>query len=224
MSEPTNLGEAVSRAVAEKLSAAFVEKEVETRIGKLVVEAVDTALRSYSETGKLIREAVEAALRVDRLDLPSYGSIVSGMLKEQIEARVSELVAGRLAADMEELLSLAPKEVKLSEIAKQMIEQGDHGVEYGEAITVIVDRERRYGSIWVYLDETTALSDADKHRCRHRFLVREDGTIAAATVEGRNSKQIGVSYGIDQKLRSYVACGTKIILDEDNVSIGIGDY
>jgi len=37
-------------------------------------------------------------------------------------ARLSEVIAGRLAADMDELLRLAPKEVKLSEIAAWMRE------------------------------------------------------------------------------------------------------
>src|SRR4051812_21254874 len=112
-----NLGDAISRAVAAKLSTDFIEKEVNTRVDKLVADAVASALSSYSETGKLITEAVKDALKVDRLDLPSYGATVSAMLKEQIQAKVSGMVAGQLAAGMDELLRLAPVEVKLSAIA-----------------------------------------------------------------------------------------------------------
>jgi hypothetical protein len=221
-----NLGELITRTVAQKLDSAFVEKEVERKVAALVSDAVDQALRSYSETGKLIREKVEEALRVQRIDLPTYGSIVAGILKTQIEATVSELVSGRLAQDMEELLRLAPKEVKLSDIAKAMLDQGDHGVEYGDAITVIVG-DNSYGSTWVYLDETEHRPERDKYQCRHSLLVRADGTVATATVSGRkigDAKHIGLSYGIDQMLRAYVACGTKVILDEDFVTIGVGDY
>lgn len=120
MTELTNL---ISSAVAAKMTPDFIEKEVNSRVDKLIVESVDRALRGYSDTAKLIEKAVQDALRVDHLDLPSYGAIVTQMLKTQIEARVAPLIAGRLAADMDELLGLAPKEVKLSEIADQMREQ-----------------------------------------------------------------------------------------------------
>lgn len=221
-----NLGELISQKVAAQLDAAFVEKEVETRVSKLVVEAVSNALRSYGETGKLIEKAVEDALRVSHIDLPSYGHVVTQILQVQIESRVAELVAGRLSQDMEALLSLAPKEIKLSQIAKDMVDEGSHGVEYGEAITVIVERTE-YRSVWVYLDEQEHHEDRDKYKCRHSMLLSEDGTISSATVDKRplrDTSHIGRSYGLDQKLRAYVACGTKIILDEDAVVVTVGDY
>lgn len=221
-----NLGEAVSRAVAERLDAAFVEKEVETRVGKLVVEAVDKALRSYSDTGKLIDEAVGNALRVNSLDLPSYGHIVSKMLKTQIEARVSDLVAGHLAQNMEELLNLAPKEVRLSKIADEMREAHTEG--YGPVITCFVERSDRVGSFsWVYLDEEEHREERDKYQCRHRLLVGEDGVIAGGWIDNNNLKAgnwIGRAYGLAQKLRAYIACGTKLILDDDAVVVSVGDY
>lgn len=221
-----NLGETISQMVAKKLDAAFVETVVETRISKLVAEAVDSALRSYSDTGKLIEKAVTEALRVDRVDLSAYGHVVASMLKAQIEAKVSDLVAGRLAADMDELLGLAPKEVKLSKIAEEMLERHKDDGKYGEAITVIVERTE-YKSVWVYLDETEVHSDREKYKCDHRLLIGEDGIISHATIGGQDLKKaqtIGRAYGLDQKLRAYVACGTKIIIDEDFVVTGVGDY
>ena len=221
-----NLGDAISRAVAAKLDSEFVEKVVHERVSKLVTEAVDQALRNYSDTGKLIEKAVADALRVDRLDLPSYGHVVSAILKEQIDARVAELVAGRLAQDMQELLNLAPKEVKLSEIAKSMCDKHE-GESYGPVITVLVERTD-YGAAWVYLDEDTHHEGHDaKRRCDHQLLVSSDGLISSATIHNRNIKdttQFGRAYGLAQKLRAYVACGTKIILDEDNVVTSVGDY
>lgn len=220
------LGELISATVAKQLDAAFVEKEVETRVSKLVVEAVDRALRGYSDTAKLIEKAVEDALRVDKIDLPSYGVTVAAILKEQIQAKVATLVSGTLARDMDELLSLAPAEVKLSQIAEEMLQKHKDDGAYGEVITVIVDTNE-YGSTWVYLDEDEVLSTSEKYRCAHRLLVNKDGSISAATIGGKDTKKtqhIGRSYGLDQKLRAYVACGTKLILDEDFVSIGVGDY
>ena len=218
----TNL---ISTAVTAKMTPDFIEKEVNSRVDKLIVESIDRALRSYSDTGKLIEKAVEDALRVNDLDLPSYGALVTQMLKTQIEARVAPLIAGRLAADMDELLRLAPKEVKLSEIADEMRQQHE-GEGYGPVITVIVEHND-YGSAWLYLDEETHHDGHHaQYNCKHSILVSKDGTIASARTRDHDVGKgwIGRAHGLEQKLRAYVACGTKIILDEDDVVTSVGDY
>ena len=219
-----DLGSLVSRAVAERMTPEFVEQEVIARVDKLVVQSIERALASYSDTGKQIENAVQEALKVDKLDLPRYGSTVCAILKAQIEANVSAVVSGQLAKDMDELLSLAAKEVRLSELADLMRERHDDG--YGEVITVIV-ADNRYGSTWVYLDEDNHYSERDKYQCACSILVSEDGTIASARLSGKDihSQQvIGRSYGLEQRIRSMVACGSKLILDEDAVVTSIGDY
>lgn len=221
MTDFTNL---ISKAVTAKMTPAFIEKEVDSRVEKLIIESVDRALRAYSDTGQLLQKAVEDALRVDRLDLPSYGEIVTKMLKAQIEARVSELVAGRLAEDMEEILKLAPKEIRLSQIADIMRDGHDEG--YGPVITVLVD-QNEYGSTWLYLDESDVYKLSDKYKCRHRLLVSKDGKIASARTDGKeraDTKQIGRAFGFDQMIRAWVACGTVITIDEDEVVTSVGDY
>lgn len=213
----------IANAVARKLTPEFIEQEIDTRVSKLVVEAVDKALRSWSDTGKLIETAIENSLRVDRLDLPSYGSTVTAILKAQIEARVSELVAGRLAQDMDDLLKLAPKSVKLSEIAAEMIRDRDG---YGEVITVIVEHTE-YGWGRVYLDENEVHEERDKHRAAVSLLVGKDGKIASATLNDRDintTKVLGNRYGLAQKVRAYYAAGTVIEIDEHSVVTSIGDY
>lgn len=220
MTEMSNL---IADAVARKLTPEFIEQEIDTRVSKLVVEAVDKALRSWSDTGKLIETAIENSLRVDRLDLPSYGSTVTAILKAQIEARMSELVAGRLAQDMDDLLKLAPKSVKLSEIAAEMIRDRDG---YGEVITVIVEHSE-YGWVRVYLDENDAHEERDKHRAAVRLLIGKDGKIASATLDDRDintTKVLGNRYGLAQKVRAYYAAGTVIEIDEHSVVTSIGDY
>lgn len=215
----------INAAVAQTMQPDFIEKEVHTRVQKLIVESIDKALRTYSDTGKLIEKAIEEALRVDKIDLPSYGSTVLTILKAQIEGRVAEIAAGRLAEDMQELLSLAPKEITLSKIADEMRERHD-GSEWGNVITVHVE-PKNYGSTWVYLDDETHHERRAEYECPHAMLIREDGTIACARVDKRplnDTHWVGQSYGIAQKIRAYVACGTKIILDEENVCVSVGDY
>jgi hypothetical protein len=222
MTDMTNL---IGAAVAAKMTPDFIEKEVATRVDKLIVESIDKALRSYSDTGKLIEKAVEDALRVDRLDLPAYGETVKAILQAQIEARVAPLVAGQLAADMDELLGLAPKAVKLSAIADSM-RQAHEGEGYGPVITVIVE-ETRYGSRWLFLDDEHHHEVRDKYKCKHRLMIADDGRITGGWINDKDTKAsgwIGRSYGLEQKLRAYIACGTVIELDEDYVSTSVGDY
>lgn len=226
MSE-TNLTNLISAAVAAKLTPEFIEKEVDSRVEKLIVESVDRALRSYSDTGKLIEKAIEDALRVEKLDLPSYGSTVLGILKAQIEARVAPLVAGKLSEDMEALLHLAPQEIKLSVIADGMIKDGYHDSDYGEVITVILEEPTFGSSRWLYLDDEHHYEDRDKHKCSYSILIDKDGKVASATIRGRSisdHKHVGRDFGLGQKIRAWHACGTVIELDIDSVCITIGDY
>lgn len=222
----TNL---IANAVAAKMTPEFIEKEVNTRVEKLIVESVDRALRTYSDTGKLIEKSVEDALRVDRLDLPSYGSVVTAMLKREIETRVSDLVEGRLAQDMSDLLSLAPKEIKLSEIADGMRERYKdyHDHAYGPIISVVVEEsDTSSGYFYIGLDE----NEAEKRRrrdCAYEIAIDKEGKIYSATLEGRSLKdtsRLGHNWGLDQLIRGWYACGTKIIVDEDAVVVSEGDY
>ncbi len=215
----------ITKAVAERMTPDFIEKAVLERVDKLIVGSIDDALRNYSDTGQLIKKAVMAALRVDNLDLPSYGDTIIKILKVQIEATVADLVAGRLAADMERLLCLAPKTIKLSEIAAGMLERSDPEF-VGDAITVIVEKTE-HGSTWVYLDEQQVYDIGEKYRAEVRLLISQEGTIASATINGTDQKAVttvGRSYGLDQLIRAYSACGTVIEIDEEFVIIGKGDY
>jgi hypothetical protein len=215
----------ISAAVAAKMTPEFIEKEVDTRVEKLLIESVNQALGMYSETGKLIKEAVADALRVDRLDLPTYGNVVAAMLRKQIEAKVAPLIAGQLAVDMDELLNLAPQELKLSAIADEMRKDRDRNKFGGHGLTVLVERHT-YGSASVYLDERESYEQQDRHSCEFSMHIGEDGKILGATLRGHDLKSatsIGRNYGLGQKIRAWFACGTIIHIDEKNVSFA-GDY
>lgn len=215
----------INKAVAETMTPDFVKTQVAARVEKLVIEAVDAALRSYSDIGKQIKEAVAASLKVNDLNLPSYGLLVTGMIEQQVKDHAGALIDARLAEDIRELLNIAPAEIKLSKIAKDMIE-GRHDDGYGEVITVMV-HHNEYGSTWLYLDEEEHRTDRDKYQCRHSLLLNKDGTISSATIDKRdlkNTQHIGRCWSLGNKIRAYYAAGTKIILDEDAVVTSVGDY
>ena len=217
----------ISAAVAAKMTPEFVEKEVNSRVDKLLIESVDNALRSYSDTGKLIREAVEKALQVNSIDLPSYGNVVTAMVKAQVEARVAEVISGKLAADVEEMLKLAPPAVKLSKMAEVMMESRIGGDAYGPVITVIVERSNLEGYAHIYLDDDNVFAERDKYKCKYHLAIGPDGKIYSAQIGGRDvnaGQHLGGRYGFDQRVRAYYAVGTVIEIDEDDVVTSVGDY
>ncbi|GAA0394644.1 hypothetical protein GCM10009093_21520 [Brevundimonas terrae] len=223
----TDTFDIINKAVAEVMTPEFVKDKVATRVEKLVTEVIDDALRSYSDIGEIIKAAVEASLKVNDLNLPSYGALVTGMIEKQVKDHAGALINARLADDIRELLNIAPAEIKLSEIARNMIKaRYGYTDDYGEVITVIV-RHTEYDSAWLYLDEEEHLSESDKYNCRHQILLNKDGTISSATIDKRDLKDvhhIGRSWRLGDQIRAYYAAGTKIILDEDNVVTSVGDY
>lgn len=221
----TNL---ISQAVAQTMTPEFVQKEVNTRVEKLITESINNALRNYSDTGKLIEKAVQEALKVDRLDIPTYGLMVADMLKVQIEATVAPLIAGRLAADMDELLKMAPKEVKLSSIVTEMVNLRKEDGAYGQNIVACFVEHNEYGATSVYLDKDGDMAPRDKYQFDYQLHIDKDGKIYRAVLDQTEYKSTGATkrhvygraYGLEQKLRAMIACSTKFIVDEDEVDTG----
>lgn len=224
----TDLAEIIHQTVDAKITEDIVRQEVEKHVEKLVASVIDSQMRQYGDVGKAIEKALTESLKLERLNLPSYGDMVQKLLKTQIEATVQPLVAGRLAEDMQQLLTLAPKTVKLSEIVKEMLEgcSAYEDGQTGDLVTCIVERTH-YGSIWVYLDDNHHYADREKYQCSTRLLIREDGMISSGTcdtgdigISKHSGKKItfGRGYGLAQKVMSFYACGTVIEIDEHNVS------
>ena len=231
MSDLTKL---IETAVVNSMTPDAINEKIEKRVADLIEGAINDALRPYSDTGKIISEAVKNSLLIKDLELPAYGATVSTMLKAQIEKVVADSLAGKLADNMTELLSLAPKTIKLSQIVNEYKESAtflDHGLESvscgEELVTFIIDENRNdsYSSRWVYLGDKPEI---DKHRCRVRLLLSADGTIAGATFDGKElngGRSIGHSYGFEQKIRAYYAAGTIIEIDERDIDVcGTGDF
>ena len=225
-----NLTNLIADAVAATLTPEFIEKEVRTRVEKLITEAINSTLRSYSETGKLIEKAVENALKVDRLDLPSYGLMVTEMLQQQIEATVAPILAGRLKEDMAELLKLGPKEIKLSKIVEGMVEKRKEDGAWGENLVTCIVEESEYGYTHIYLDERDHHTEREKYLCDYRLMLDKDGHIRGGHLRGTeyksgkpNQSVIGRAYGLEQQFRAMIACNTKVIVDEHAVVTGWED-
>lgn len=161
--------------VRDALTEASQPDRVKEIVTKLVTKQFDdtlsSATRSFSAFGQTLEKKVTEALSIEKLDLPSYNTIMAGMVAKLVDDAVSNLVHGRLKEDLNELFKIAPKTIKLSEIVNEMRQrhEGDGG--YGEVVTCIVQRNDHddtafWGPRWtIYLDEDRAI-DLSSHRAK----------------------------------------------------------
>lgn len=247
--DPTsNSNGSFSDLVQAALNRAVTPDAVQAKVDKAVSDMVDStisdALGRWSDTGKAIKAAVTDSLRVgDGLNLPSYGNTVCQILEAQIQARVSEVVAAKLQEDMEKLLTLAPKAVKLSDLIEQLLEGEDDPCSC-EPTSISMHLEyTEYRGARLYIhSESPAPSHHYEYDIRLYFTLLQPtknhtsdevpaGTIHTGNVKGTDlKKDIQFGYGsvskaerrhfgrwfaFEQKILSMYAVGTVITLDED---------
>ena len=225
---------ALNAAVTPERVAALVE----VHVNKLVKEAIEGAFHSWSPTGKTITAAIGESLQVKDLNLPSYGHTVSEILGRQIQATVSDTVAAKLTKDMENLLKLAPKRVKLSELVKELLGEEDHRV-YCKVEPS--DDNGSWAKLMLSKEEPTKYKDADiqlhihltKKWSEYKDNETIEGTISFGKVSGSDLKkdvrfgygteypkqktEFGRWFGLEQQILSMYAVGTVIELDENDV-------
>lgn len=238
---PVPLNEQVLAAVQAVMTPEYVSQRIEQHIAKLLDEAIKHALDKWSPTGKEIEKAVQESLRVADLNLPSYGQVVGQILEAQIQARVAEVVASKLSKDMEDLLSLAPKEIKLSALIAELLEKEDDSCPCDPAEVSLKVERTAYSSCWVYIHPgSKPKSDYDYDV---RFLVslpkrageyehdeplvgvisqghvrgtdiKKDTRFGWGTDHSRQRREFGRWFGFEQKILAMYAVATQITLDE----------
>ena len=229
------LNDLVSSAVLKTVTPEYIDAKVQEHVDKLVDDAIRESLTSWSDTGKLIKKTIGEALAIKNLNIPSYGHTVCQILEAQIQARVADVLGAKLAEDMTDLLSLAPKRVKLSNLIEDLLKEDDYNdgfdvvhmeIEYGE-----------YDSCWLCISKSEPRSThaADIHLLISLSKKRDDyqqdetheGTISCGSVKGSDLKkdfrfgygsssqrEVGRWFGLEQKILAMYAVGTVIELDE----------
>ena len=231
-----------------------VRTKVEEHVENLVDETIADAMLSWSKTGQSIKEVVTSSLRVgDRLNIPSYGHVVCQILERQIQARVADVVAARLQKDMDDLLKLAPKRVKLSELIAELLGDANDdpcGCDGPSSIYMRLEWGE-YSSCWLHIHkegEPKSKWDSDirvlislpKKADDYEFGETPEGTICSGQVKGSDLKkdirfgwgtehkrqptEFGRWFGFEQKWLAMYAVGTIIELDEDNCVLNKWDY
>lgn len=238
---PIPLNEQVLEAVQAVMTPEYVADRIQQHVTKLLDDAIQKALSSWSPTGKEIDRAVQESLRVVDLDLPSYGHVVSQILEAQIQLRVSEVVSAKLSQDTENLLKLAPKQVKLSELIADLLAKEDDSCSCDPAEVSLEIEHTEYSSCWVYIHpgskpksqydyDVRLLVSLPKRAEGYKGDEPLVGVISQGHVRGTDLKkdvrfgygaehygqkrEFGRWFGFEQKILAMYAVGTQITLDE----------
>ena len=253
MTANTDIAQLAAEALAAATAPEKVREIVEREIGKTVEDAIKASVRSYSPFGRELEKKLEEAMGINSLNLPSYGQMMTDLVQRLVQKHVADLVGARLEQDLTDILRIAPKTIRLSQIADAMRE--DHEGDYGEVITCHVEDDDRHedndfwGPSWtVYLDDREHHRDPKNASVRLRIShgVRDkDGPpkheITTGTIwhihDDERSVTTGAGqgwhgtfrrpnkvYGLAERMLAYYAAGTIIEIDEDNIITSVGDY
>lgn len=228
MTEPANLQDYILAEVTRKTSEEHIRKLIDKKIDEAIQSAVDEEFRYSGNLKKQLTTAVSGALSIgDKIDVPAYGVMVMALLREKLDANISEMLNVKLASEMQDLLQIAPKELKFSDVIEKMTE---HAKESGSG----------WGKIAVFIEESdlSCLAghyhvgidpDGDvkrRYECETRFYVDDKGKISGLTVDQRDvGKVIGIApyWGYQKMIFSAYACGSKLIMDELDPCLRYGE-
>lgn len=244
---PSQIPGSFSNLITDALNAAVTPERiallVSEHVDRLVKEGIEDAMNSWSKTGKEVKAKVAESLQVQGLNLPSYGHVVSQLIERQLQARVAEVIAAKLASDIESLLSLAPKRVKLSELIATLLEEVDDDCSCSIPRVFCKVDVNEYGSVYLSIsrEEPARHKDPDvrvmihlpKKYDEYKGSEIPEGTIMLGKVSGSDLRkdirfgygterpnqatEFGRWFGFEQKILAMYACGTIIVLDEDAV-------
>lgn len=223
---PANLSDFIVAEVHKQTSEEALRTKVEAKIGESVKAAVDQAFRSYGDIGKQIEQAVTNSLRIEKhLDVPAYGVMVMAVLRNKMDEVLSGLINERLSAEMADILKLAPKEVKLTDVVEKMIADLDQHDRYGTHVTCIIEEsEYSKGYHHIYLDEE---EDKRKYDCAVQISVDPDGKIYNLRIGQRDAKTtiiMGAKYGWEKMIFAAYCSGSKLIIPDYEPSTAVGDF
>lgn len=224
--QPNELQKFILAEVFRQSSTPEIHKLIETKVSEAMKSAIDIAFRSYGDIGKQIEKVVANSLQLsDRMDMPTYGTMVMALLRERLDAQVHELVANKLDAEMTEILSIAPRELKLSDLVEQVVKKAeeDSRDRYGSHITCVIEKNEKYDWYEIGLDVEENCSRRD---CEIQITVSQDGAVLSARIDGKDPKttlRMGPMWDYQKMIFGAYCCGSKIILDDLDPPTGVGD-
>jgi len=226
----TELSDIITREVQRLASEEAIQAYVAKKIDECIKNAVDTAMRSWGGVGKQIDEAVAKSLALPAgIDLPEFGHMLLALLRSRMEGRIDQLLADHITAEMDEILALGRREIRLSEMVGEMVKSitEEEPDRHGEYMTVVVEPSFPSSDVlkdcWnISIDEDGGI---DPRKCSLRFSVGSGGKISTLSLNGtavHTQMRVSGLYGPAKSLFCLYATGGKFIVDDRTPSTYIG--
>lgn len=226
MTEPANLQDYILAEVTRKTSEEHIRQLIDKKIDEAIQGAVNDEFSWQGNLKKQIATAVSGALSIgDKIDVPAYGVMVMALLRQQLDANINELLNVKLASEMQDLLQIAPKELKFSAVVEKMTE---HAKEMGSGwgkIAVFIE-ESDYSAACYHVGIDPDGDTRKRYECDTQFYVTAEGKISGLTVDRRDvGKVVGMAsyWGYQKMIFSAYACGSKLIMDELEPALEYGE-
>nr|WP_246174972.1 hypothetical protein [Pandoraea bronchicola] len=214
----------VSTAFAKIVASGAIEKAIEKKLEETITSAIDNEIRGYSDFGRAISEGIKKSMHVDfdTLDIPGYNDLILKILRQKLEANMSNALTAGIDEQMTELLAPPPAEISLEDLVETFKrDEMGHGSALSDSITLIVEQDRDYSTMqftMVYLDRSAGMN---KNACSYRIHLC-DGKVLSMSIDRKDAEKtlfIGPLYRFSRRLFQMYAAGTKLIVGDDHEDI-----
>lgn len=199
------LNELVQNKLNEMAESGAIEQLVSDQVEKLVANALSDTFRSYSPLSKKLEEAFKTGLDVDfgKIDYASYNQIMLTAVQGHIDKYFGEQMRKDLDEQIENLLSVPPKEISLADLADNIVklvrDNLDEEDDYLSSISFELD-ERSYGnSLSVKLDT----NGSEKEICN---LYLGSDPVATIKINHRHNHSFNPTWpcGLEGAISAYI--------------------
>ncbi|MNO15500.1 hypothetical protein D3C76_51660 [compost metagenome] len=224
-----DLNKIVNEAMVSIQQDGFVEKIVKDRLQSTLKNVVDDMFGSYGDFHKQLESEVKNKLNInlDKLDLGGYNLMVLNEVKSSLDRAMHIQGTEKIKEHLDELLTGAKSEYKLSEIIELFKEEANEDHEYdGEYISFHCEQSRysrSRGLAFIYFDKEKR---EEKYRCDYGLTVDlGDGSVKSVKVNGNDIDNKAIMrgfHGFERTMFQIFASGAKVIVDEDEVDTTYG--
>ena len=216
--------EMFGQILQKRIQEGALEVAITKNVDSLIDEVARDVFRSYGDVGKALKDQMTKALApcMDDLDdLPSYSDFVTNRLKIAAQNFHDQRLAKVIDAELKEVLSEIPEEIKLSWLVKKVVESACDD-EYSEGeITLIIEVpgwSTGDKTVLVHMDKE---SDKDRYDCGYKLHLSKDkdaGKYEILSLEVNDRKTasgvtLGRMYGADKVLFNVYAMKGLIDID-----------
>lgn len=208
------LKQLVSDAFDKIVASGAIEQAIEKKLTDTITRAIDEQLSSYSDFGQAMKAQVAKSIAVDlsQAGLPTYGHLVTEIIRRRVDASMNGQFAAQLEKDMAELLAPAPAEISVESLVEEFIKAHADGRE-GERFTLLIQNEG-HDFQYVCLDKNVRV---DKYSCDYRIGVHK-GEVFSLNF-GRQDVQkslfIGPLGGFEKLLFQLFTAKSKLTIPAD---------